>query len=555
MYKKLLTAVLTSFIAVVLTFTLGLSVNAATTPGITYQQVGNHHYVHFGNNTDAQHITDIASTETFERSGFDQYVNTTSGGILEVDAPIGTTTFVIANASGQIEYSSSINPNATIQFIYGIEYLSEIDIDGNVYTWNLGWYGIFYFVQDKEPILTGETAFVTNIDSPLPEATIRSYISAYDDVDGDITHLIQLVSTDYEEPYSVGQFEIEYSVSDSSGNTASLLVYVLVRDITAPDTNANTIYQVSYTQTFDVAGLGTTIKTEGNDNFYTPEQLTVTVVSNGYTANKSNIGLYTITYSLKDPSGNERLIDVYVEVMDDVDPIVSYNPIIVKPATSNLILADIIEDITATDAISGNVTSSLEIITDGYTGNGNKVGEYDIVFQVSDGAGNITEFTVTVQVMDNVPPVFMVIPGHFIRVEQIVTLTNEEIIDILQRTGQLQIAGPMSWSFISNEYIGNEQFPGLYAMSMRFVSPSGATEVESFVIEVLPSADWDGVVEDAQEWYEEALTWMKENPLYTALAFVGVALSIIGLTVVVTQLTAKHPLTNKTKYSKYQGKR
>ena len=554
MYKKLLTAVLTSFIAVVLTFTLGLSVNAATTPGITLQQVGNHHYIHFGNNTDTQHITDIAEAESlFRGSGFTQIES--GNGTLTVTPPQYGLTFFVANPSGQIVWNIQVFSD-DIRFVYADGYLQQIVANSSdTFTWNLGYYGKFYFVQDKEPVLSGQTAFVTNIDNPLPESTIKSYISAYDDVDGDLTHLIQLVSTDYEEPYSVGQFEIEYSVSDSSGNTASLLVYVLVRDVTAPVSSIDNIFDVSYTETFDVSAFGNAIKAEAQDNYYPNDQLTVTVQSNEYTPNKTNIGQYEIVYLIKDPSGNEALAYTYVNVIDDVDPIVSYNPIIVKPATSNLILTDIIEDITATDAISGNVTSSLEIITDGYTGNGNKVGEYDIIFQVSDGAGNVTEFTVTVQVMDNVPPVFMVIPGHFIRVEQIVTLTNEEIIDILQATGQLNITSPMSWSFISNEYLGNEQFPGLYAVSMRFVSTSGATEVESFVIEVMPSPDWDGVIDEAQAWYDEALSWMKQNPLYTALAFVGVALSIIGLTVVVTQLTAKHPLTNKTKYSKYQGKR
>lgn len=546
MIKKLFLASTTLIITVLVSLTLALGINAASSTGITIVQEGMYHYIHFGNNTDSQHITDIADADSLYRgSGFNQLQ--TGNGTLYVDYPVGNSTFIIANASGQIIWSQSANRDFTdqVQFIYADGYLTTVTLENESFTWNLGYYGKFYFVNDKEPILNGQTAFVTTIDNPIPESTIRSYISAYDDVDGDITHLIQLVSSDYEAPFNVGEYEIEYSVSDSAGNVTTLLVYVLVRDITAPDTNADTFFEVSYTQTFDVAGHGATIKAEGNDNYYSPSQLTVTVVSNGYTPNKTTIGQYVITYSLKDPSGNERLIDVYVSVIDNVAPIVTYNPVIMKPATSNLILADIIADISATDVISGNVTSSLRVVTDGYTGNGNKVGEYDIVFEVKDGANNITSFTVRVKVLDNVPPVFMVIPGHFIRVEQIVTLTNEDIIDILTRTGQLQIAMPMSWSFITNEYLGNEEFPGLYAMSMRFVSTSGATEVESFVIEVLESTEWDGVVEDAEAWYVEALAWMQENPLYTVVIFLSVVIATIALTLTI------HGVTSSNHESKY----
>lgn len=554
MSRKLLSVVLTSIIAVFLTITFGLSVKAATTPGVTLVQDGNYFYIHWGNLTDSQHISDVASTETMEREIWSAYVNTSSGGMIEVDAPLGATTFVIANASGQIVFTANVVDQQIVSFIYGTEYLQVIEAGGEQFTYNLGWYAKYYFIRDKEPVLNGQTAFVTNIDNPLPEATIRSYISAFDDVDGDITHLIQLVSSDYQQPYSVGQFEIRYSVTDSSGNTAFLKVYVLVRDISAPEFVGDDWIEISYTETLDVTNLIAQVKSQMVDNYYTSEQLTVTILQNEYTAYKTIPGLRHINFLVKDPSNNEYHLTIWIDVIDDVAPIVSYNPIIVKPATSNLILSNIIADITATDAISGNVTGSLVVVSDGYTGNGNKVGEYVIVFRVNDQANNQKEFSVTVKVLDNVPPVFMVIPGHFIRVEQIVTLTNDEIIDILQRTGQLQIAMPMSWSFITNEYLGNEEFPGLYAMSMRFVSPSGATEIESFVIEVLPSENWDGVIEDAKAWYEEALVWMKENPLYTALAFIGGTLALIGLTVVVVQLTAKHPLTKTTKYSKYVGK-
>jgi len=413
----------------------------------------------------------------------------------------------------------------------------------------------FVYADNVEPVLNGQTAFVTNYDNPITEAQIRTYIHAYDNVDGDISHLIQLASATYDPATaSVGQYELNYSVTDSAGNSSTLKVFVLVKDVTAPEMMLEEYMStVSYTQTFDVEALKSTISNLASDNYDANSNILVTILSNGYTANKAIPGLYDITFEASDSAGNKSQMIYQINVIDDIAPIASYNETIYKPVTSTLTIQDIIADITATDIISGNVTDTLEVLNDGYTGNGNKVGLYDIEFSVHDDAGNYTFFTVTVHATDNIPPVFMVTPGQFIRVEDIVTLSNEDFVDILVRTGQLTLPEGSQYMMLVNEYEGNSSIPGLYAVSMKFMAATGETEVKSFAVEVLETAPIDGVIEDSRDLWAHVVDYVKANPVQSGLILVGSLIVIGSITFVLIQSNNYKPAhQRKSKYSKYR---
>ena len=72
------------------------------------------------------------------------------------------------------------------------------------------------------------------------------------------------------------------------------------------------------------------------------------------------------------------------------------NPVTVEYLQSFLI---------AIDETDGDITDRIIVSKDTYTGNGNKVGEYEVVFSVSDTAGNTSTFTLNVYVQDKTAPV------------------------------------------------------------------------------------------------------------------------------------------------------
>ncbi|MDY0210931.1 MAG: hypothetical protein RBQ91_05960 [Acholeplasma sp.] len=406
------------------------------------------------------------------------------------------------------------------------------------------------FADLLEPVLNGETAFVTNVDNPISESEIRSYITALDETDGDISHRIVVESTTYDHlNATVGTKTIVYSVTDEAGNKSTLTVTVLVKDVTAPGMSLSSWSQsISYSKTLDVEALKNSI--QKSDNVDSASGIAVTILSNTYTTNKSKPGVYKIQFQAQDSSGNKTVKDYTVTVIDDIKPIASYNSVIMKPATSALTVSDIMSEITATDVIDGNVTSSLQIVSDGYTGNGNKVGEYVIRFSVKDKSNNVLEFDVTVKVLDNIPPVFYVVPGYFIRVEDVVSLTLEDFVDILTRTGQIQMSGTTTYTTLLNEYEGNEMVPGTYAMSLKFRSTSGLEEVKSFAVQVMETEASDGEIsEEKDNFILVAIDWLKNNKVYTVIILTGILLSVVTI-VIFSGSGNRNRKYNK--YSKYR---
>lgn len=411
------------------------------------------------------------------------------------------------------------------------------------------------FIFDYKPVISGQTAFVTNVDLPMTEGMIRSYINAYDETDGNITHLITKTSDTYTPNMNnVGTYEIVYSVQDSSGNTSTLTVSVLVRDVTPPTWNSTKDQvEVSYTQTFDIEAYKAQLGI--GDNYDTNDKLVISIQSNNYTQNKTVVGTYYVVYKIKDTSGNETLAEVEVRVIDTVAPVFSGPTTIMKPNTSILTITDIKSQLTANDAISGNLTSSIVVTEDNYTGKANLVGSYTIKFAVTDPAGNTATHTVTVSVEDNIPPVFYVKDNYFITVDQSVALTLADIIEILEITGQIDVSGSggIQMTTLVNEYTGNEKVPGIYALSFKAISVSGNESIHNVAIEVLQSSNTNPIVIDEDEaWYQPVVdilvvvwSWMKENILMS----ISIGILFLGVIFIISAVTSSKK--NRNHYRRY----
>jgi hypothetical protein len=93
-----------------------------------------------------------------------------------------------------------------------------------------------------------------------------------------------------------------------------------------------------------------------------------------------------------------------------------------------------------------------------------------------------------------------------------------------------------------NEYVGNENIPGIYAVSLKAVSVSGNESIHNVAIEVLESDTEDPIVidEDAS-WYQpvvdfatEIWGWVKDNVLLS----IGIGIGLIGLILIIVATTS-----------------
>jgi len=146
---------------------------------------------------------------------------------------------------------------------------------------------------------------ISLVGSPTIELTIGSVFTdpgatATDNIDGDLTSSI--ITSGTVDTSSTGSYTISYSISDATGNSASVTRTVVVnKDTTAPMitlTGSSTVYLGSGI-TFTDPGATATDNIDGD--------LTSSIITSG-TVDTSSTGSYTVSYSISDATGNSASV-------------------------------------------------------------------------------------------------------------------------------------------------------------------------------------------------------------------------------------------------------
>ncbi|WP_053002612.1 immunoglobulin-like domain-containing protein [Kordia jejudonensis] len=200
--------------------------------------------------------------------------------------------------------------------------------------------------------------------------------TATDNIDGNLTNGI--VTTGTVDTSVAGSYTVNYTVSDSSGNTSQVTRTInVLADTTAPVLvlNGNATINLNVGDAYTELGATATDNIDGN--------LTNGIVTTG-TVDTSVTGSYTVNYTVSDSSGNTSQVTRTVNVFADTTaPLIVLN----GNATINLNVGDAYTELgaTATDNIDGNLTNG--IVTTG-TVDTSVAGTYTIRYNVSDAAGN-----------------------------------------------------------------------------------------------------------------------------------------------------------------------
>ncbi|TDK61750.1 DUF5011 domain-containing protein [Bacillus salipaludis] len=286
---------------------------------------------------------------------------------------------------------------------------SDIVITGEVDTSKTGIYPLTYTVSDKagntatisrtitivvddvKPILTGVSdktiPYGKSVDDFLTYH-IFDGLSAWDNIDGDITTKISgMYSGDITRP---GTHVITYTVSDVVGNTTSATSHLTIVDAIKPVITGATNKTININSSFDSRyKVSATDNAEGN--------LTKAIKITG-SVNTKKKGVYTLTYSVADSSGNKTAVVRKITVIDNVKPVISGtgNKTIKLNSSFNPKTG-----VTAKDNSDGSLTNKIKI-----TGSVNtkKKGVYTLTYSVVDGSGNKTVVVRKITV-DNVKPV------------------------------------------------------------------------------------------------------------------------------------------------------
>jgi PKD repeat protein len=244
-----------------------------------------------------------------------------------------------------------------------------------------------------------------------PNFAAPDAVLAEDLVDGDLLSEVQ--KSGNVNINVVGTYEVVYTVTDASGNVATVKRVVIVQDKTQP---VMTLVG-NATVTHEVGTPYTDADVTLSDNYYSETELRkVLVVQNNLDVNK--LGTYTIVYTLTDPSGNGPVtVTRTIIVVDTQKPVVTLkgdeayimevNNQFMDPGLS--INDNYDKNLTTWDT-SGTFYATFP---DGFA---DKLGSYTIVYTVTDASGNVTDVTRTVQVKDLTAPTVILLgePGAMV---------------------------------------------------------------------------------------------------------------------------------------------
>ena len=248
-------------------------------------------------------------------------------------------------------------------------------------------------------------------------AYVEEGFSATDNYDGDITSQVVSIEKDG---------IVTYTVSDSSGNTATAERKIIYKDVIAPVITLTNGPSISLNRGKDFVDPGFKAVDECDGDI--SASVTVEGTVDGHT-----YGTYTLTYRVTDSSGNVGEVKRTVRIADLTAPVVT-----LKGEQSTYIkvgTAYTDPGFTASDNIDGDMTAKVSVTGSVDT---SKMGINTITYQVTDSFGNKTTATRTVYVYQKQMIANPINPGN-----KVVYLTFDDgpsrytsrLLDILDKYG------------------------------------------------------------------------------------------------------------------------
>ncbi len=336
------------------------------------------------------------------------------------------------------------------------------------------------FIDIEGPGFQGSGAFITSYDSNiLLSEIISSHIIAYDEIDGDVTNQIEIVSDQYTGNESnVGDYLVELAVSDTSGNQTTFDLYVFVKDevlpvIVSPDE--------IYLNVDDGLLIDTIISSyiEYSDEYDLSP--TLNIVTDLYSGNEQIVGEYTVSLEVVDSSNNTVSKEILIRVEDSTSPILQSTSIFDIDVSNPLEMTDLITSLDLSDNYDSSV--DVVIVNDQYTPNQSIVGTHFVDVELVDDYNNKTAITLTINVIDYDAPSIIGPSEVTTSYAEVITInTFKEMFSVSDNYDDITVE---DLSINSDQYTPNKNIPGTYYIEFQLMDQSGnQTTIELEIIVV-----------------------------------------------------------------------
>jgi len=348
-------------------------------------------------------------------------------------------------------------------------------------------------VDMNGPVFAGNCVVISNVDDPFTLAEIRSGITAIDSISGDVTAGISVILDEYTgNEQTLGEYTLVFQVMDAAANITDFECTVKVVDIAAPVISGPGTVIVPFPQTKTIAELQALLS--ASDNYDGSLSAALVMTQNEYTANAALTGTYTVAFSVEDASGNTGTYTLTINVVDDQAPVFTGITEMTIGYDVNLPISEIQESLSVLDGYDGDLTGSIYVKTNGLTDHEHEIGEYVIVFSVTDSSGNQSDKTVLIKIVDTIGPVIYY-DTSIIKVYDTTVLVLADFTSLLKKSGELD---PNSSYIVTVEYDSYSKFattPGVYHLKLGFEDQNGK----------FTSKDLQIVVSDREADYIEQL--------------------------------------------------
>ncbi len=193
-------------------------------------------------------------------------------------------------------------------------------------------------------------------------------------------------------------------------------------------------------------------------------------------------GSYGLELFQLEAGGTATDYEPYIPKEEGGPPEFSGGGTFVTSYTEAYALDDIIDNhISAYDAIDGDVSDSIKVVEDAYTGNESTVGAYEVVLEASDSSDNTAYFDLLVSVIDDVPPVIEGEEAVHVDVDEASALTaiiDESFAFHDEYDGTID-----EYSIVSDDYTGSETVLGAKAVTIEVSDAAG--NITSYTFDVV----------------------------------------------------------------------
>ncbi len=319
----------------------------------------------------------------------------------------------------------------------------------------------------------------------------------------------------------IGVSDVKVSATDSYGQTATATLNIHIIDNGKPVialASGKNLSFVSGSSSLKVADLPsyfsiTDLGTSFGGTIGTPSYTYDGASFADKTFGASDFGTHTVGVTVADSSGNSATANFSLSVTDGTAPVITRRDssdvsTVIKVGVSktfSLTKAEFLQIFKAIDNIDGDLSASLDVEGD-YIGN--KVGNYPVKVVCFDKSGNKGSVTATVQVIADLPPVF-ILSDTLVQATTAQSLSTSDLASVVTN-GILSRSTVTACSVNAGSYIGNENVAGDYTITYSATVSSGVKSLVrnasndvagSFILRVVKSTG-EAQTKDNAHWYD-----------------------------------------------------